>query len=138
MIPPRAPSAEDLARALGLPPATSLLPPLDVLIATASLLTLARYGVPAKLTTHDALTWACVCADPETGVTLADLPVGTGGSPWRAVERLLEVLHEMNLRDALGPEEEGDPRFDVEPELPDAPGLVRCEPAADAAATEVA
>ncbi len=97
-------------------------PTLAELLVLATTLALARWGVTARLVTDDATTWQVVCVDPETGLTLDDHPSETRGDAHLAAQGFCDMLHELNLRDAGAP--------------PRAPGLVRCEPAAEAPAAQ--
>lgn len=98
-LPPRDPRF-DLAPAL----------PLPLLLATATALTLARFGALAKLTTCDALTWQVVCVDPDNGALLGDHPSGAGTTAEGAAGSLLDALHELNVADA----EAADARADAD------------------------
>lgn len=79
------------------------LPTLDALLALATTLALARWGVTARLLTDDALAWRVACVDPETNATLDDHPSETRGAPEEAAQAFVDMLHELNLRDAGAP-----------------------------------
>lgn len=107
------------------------LPTLEELLALATTLALARWGVTARLLTDDGLAWQVVCVDPVTGASLADHPAETRRDMHAAAQGFVDMLHELNLRDAGAPS-----LADAFPPLRLAPP-VRCEPAV-VAAQEVA
>ena len=76
---------------------------LDALLALATFLTMARWGVTARVGTDDGRTWQCVCRDPSTGATLDDHPSATGRTPEEAAQGLVDHVNELNLRDAGAP-----------------------------------
>ena len=76
---------------------------LDALLVLATALTLARWGVTAHVGTNDGRAWQCVCVDPETNQALDDHPSETRRTPEEAVQGLIDLVHELNLRDAGAP-----------------------------------
>lgn len=71
-------------------------------LATATELTLARWGGIVRLATLDGVHYTATVIDPDDYAPIDEAPVGAARSDVGAVEMLLDVVYGLNVDDVLG------------------------------------